>query len=140
MQKSIGKSVNLMKTIKITNGFDVAEASSEVLRTCESAGFSHTKSYLIATAVSELGTNIHRYAREGTISVRMLADEPKNGIEIVAEDTGPGIADVNAAMKDHFSTSNSLGIGLPGVKRLMDEFELRTDQGVGTRITVRKWL
>ena len=129
----------LNKKIKITDDIDVAEASSEALRSGESAGFSRAKSYMVSTAVSELGTNIRRYAREGEITIRILSDESKKGVEIVAEDTGPGIADIEAAMKDNFSTSNSLGIGLPGVKRLMDEFEIDTEPGAGTRIIARKW-
>ena len=130
----------LNKKIKITDDIDVAEASSEALRSGESAGFSRAKSYMVATAVSELGTNIRRYAQEGEITIRILSDESKKGVEIVAEDTGPGIADIEAVMKDHFSTSNSLGIGLPGVKRLMDEFEIDTEPGAGTRIIARKWV
>ena len=130
----------LDKKIKITDDVDVAQACSEALRSAESAGFNRAKSYMVATAVSELGTNIRRYAREGEITIRILSDESKKGVEIVAEDTGPGIADIEAVMKDHFSTSNSLGIGLPGVKRLMDEFEIDTEPGAGTRIIARKWV
>jgi len=126
--------------IKIANNIDVSAASSKALRFGEIAGFSSTKRYMVATAVSELGTNICRYARGGEITVRVIEDEIKKGIEVVAKDISPGIADIEAAMQDNFSTSNSLGVGLPGVKRMMDEFEIETKKGVGTKITARKWV
>ena len=126
--------------IKIANNIDVSTASSKALRFGEIAGFSNTKRYMVATAVSELGTNICRYARDGEITVRVIEDETKKGIEIVANDIGPGIADIEAAMQDNFSTSNSLGLGLPGVKRMMDEFKIETEEGVGTKVTIRKWV
>ncbi|MEN8711351.1 MAG: anti-sigma regulatory factor [Arenicellales bacterium] len=95
---------------------------------------------MVATAVSELARNIYLYAMKGEVTIRVLERETNKGIEIVAEDNGPGIADIGAAMKDHFSTSYGLGLGLPGVKRLMDEFGIDTKRGVGTKITVRKWV
>ena len=126
--------------IKISRHIDVAEASSVALRLGELAGFSHTKRYMVATAVSELGTNISRYARDGEITIRIIENGNIKGIEIAAADRGAGITDLEAAMKDSFSTSNSLGLGLPGVKRMMDEFEIETEQGTGTHIVVRKWI
>ena len=126
--------------IKIANDIDVAAASSKALRFGEIAGFNSAKRYMVATVVSELGTNICRYARDGEITVRVIEDETKKGIEIVANDIGPGIADIEAAMQDNFSTSNSLGLGLPGVKRMMDEFKIETEEGVGTKVTIRKWV
>ena len=115
--------------VEISDDFSVAEASSKAMTLAESAGFSRTKQYMIATAVSELSRNIYVYALKGS----------RKGIEVVAEDHGPGIADIDKAMEDHFSTSGSLGLGLPGAKRLMDEFNIQSEPGKGTKITARKW-
>jgi len=126
--------------IKISDYIDVSAAASEALRLGEIAGFNSTKRYMVATVVSELGTNIYRYARDGEITIRILEDGTKKGIEIVAKDKGAGITDIEAAMQDNFSTSDSLGVGLPGAKRMMDEFEIETKKGAGTKITARKWV
>jgi serine/threonine-protein kinase RsbT len=91
------------------------------------------------TAAAELTTNILKYAGRGIVTVARVVEKARSGIEIVAEDRGPGIADVQAAMKDHFSTSGTLGLGLPGVRRMMDEFEMVSTVGKGTRVRVRKW-
>ena len=93
----------------------------------------------IKTAVSELGYNIIKYAGKGIIRLTPLKDK-RTGIEIVASDKGPGIEDLEAALSDQFSTGGTLGLGLPGVKRLMDEFEVDTSPEKGTKITVRKWI
>lgn len=130
---------NKEKRIEICEGIDIAEAVSEALVSAKTADFSLTKQYMVATAVSELATNIHSYAGKGEVTIRALERETEKGIEIVAEDSGPGISDVEAAMQDGFTTSDGLGLGLPGVKRLMDEFVIETEPGAGTRITARKW-
>jgi serine/threonine-protein kinase RsbT len=110
------------------------------MRLAEVAGFSQTGQFMLATAVSELARNIFEYANKGEITIRTLKRGAKKGIEIVAEDNGPGIADIAAAMTDSFSTQMSLGLGLPGTKRLTDEFYIDTERRVGTKITVRKWV
>lgn len=125
---------------KIANDGDVSAASLKALRFGEIAGLSRAKRYMVATAVSELGTNICRYARDGEIIIRVIEEETKKGIEIVAKDIGPGIADIASAIQDDFSTSNSLGLGLPGVKRMMDTFKLETKEGEGAKVIVRKWV
>ena len=104
------------------------------------AGFNEVDTSLIVTALSELAHNIRKYAGRGEISVRPALATSHNGIEIVASDRGPGIADLEAALRDHFSSSGTLGLGLPGVRRMMDEFEIESRPGAGTRVTVRKWL
>ena len=81
----------------------------------------------VATAISELARNILRYAARGVIILRLVDDYDKRGVEVLAADAGPGIRDVALAMEDGFSTSGSLGLGLPGVRRLMDEFEIRSE-------------
>ncbi|WP_419778366.1 anti-sigma regulatory factor [Maridesulfovibrio sp.] len=103
------------------------------------AGFGEKEQYLIATAVSELATNVVRYAGNGIMVLRIIHDGDKVGLEVVAKDSGPGIADVDLAMQENYSTSGSLGLGLPGVERLMDEFHLDSAVGQGTTCTARKW-
>ena len=85
------------------------------------------------------GRELYCYALKGEVTVRILKRGNKNGIEIVAEDNGPGIPDLAMVMKDSFSSSDGLGLGLPGVKRLMDEFTIDSKLNVGTKITARKW-
>jgi serine/threonine-protein kinase RsbT len=102
-------------------------------------GFSVSDATLIATAISELARNIVAYAREGMISMNAIYNSKREGLLIVASDEGPGIADIPRALRDGFSTSGSLGIGLPGVRRLMDEFEMASQPGAGTIVTVAKW-
>lgn len=102
-------------------------------------GFSPGDATLIATAISELARNIVTYAREGFISLQPVQNSTREGILIVASDNGPGIADIRQAMRDGFSTSGSLGLGLPGVRRLMDDFEINSQPARGTTVTVKKW-
>ncbi|HXE36831.1 MAG TPA: anti-sigma regulatory factor, partial [Azonexus sp.] len=94
---------------------------------------------LIATAISEVTRNILTYAGNGELSLRLIQQAQKMGVLIVARDRGPGIADLAAAMQDGFSTSGSLGLGLPGSKRLMDEFAVASEVGQGTTVTMTKW-
>lgn len=103
------------------------------------AGFSLVDATLIATAISELARNIVSYARSGEISVQIVQDATRRGICITAMDSGPGIADVQQALRDGFSTSGSLGLGLPGVRRLMDEFLISSAPGEGTVVIAKKW-
>ena len=131
---------NKEKRIKISRDIDIAEAVSKTRELAEAAGLVRAKQYMVATAASELARNILIHARRGEIAIRILTSGGRKGIEIVAEDSGPGIADIEAAMKDGFSTSGGLGLGLPGAKRLTDEFEIDAQRKVGTKITVRKWV
>ena len=101
-------------------------------------GFTSSDATLIATAISELARNIVSYARRGQIILKTLTTS-RQGLSIVATDDGPGIPDVSQAMRDGFSTSGSLGMGLPGVRRLMDDFEITSQPGRGTIVTVKKW-
>ncbi|RLL42143.1 anti-sigma regulatory factor [Oceanobacillus piezotolerans] len=94
----------------------------------------------IATAVSELARNIYLYANEGQILFNAIQSVNKTGLCVKAVDTGPGINDISEVMQDGYSTSGGLGAGLPGVKRLMDEFDIKTEIGIGTTITATKWV
>jgi len=126
--------------IKIRNNFDVAEATLAAQRLAELAGFTRSQQFMVSTAVSELARNIFVHAKTGEVTIRIVEEDSRKGIEVVAEDRGPGIADVEAALKDGFSTSGGLGLGLPGARRLMDELEIETKLGEGTRVTARKWV
>ena len=126
--------------IEISSEQDVFISSLKVLKIAEIIGFDKVSRYAISTAVSELARNIYKYAQKGKITAYQLNMANDKGIEIIAEDKGPGITDISNAMKDNFSTGNSLGLGLPGVKRIMDEFDIETKHNQGTRITVRKWM
>ena len=128
------------KIFKLFNQTDVAYAALGARLYAEEIGFLTNSQYMISTAVSELAHNIIAYAKEGTIQLNVLDHESKKGMEVVAEDFGPGIQDVGKAMQDEFSTGDTLGVGLPGTKRLMDYFEIDTHPGHGTKIVIRKWI
>ncbi len=102
-------------------------------------GFSPGDATLIATAISELARNIVTYAGTGVVAIQGIQASGRQGILVIASDHGPGIADIRQAMRDGFSTSGSLGLGLPGVRRLMDEFDLQSRVGRGTTVAVKKW-
>ena len=102
-------------------------------------GFASGDATLIATAISELARNIMSYAGKGEIKLKPVNSSSREGIQVVASDEGPGIHDVAQAMRDGFSTSGSLGLGLPGVRRLMDEFMITSKLGQGTTVVVKKW-
>ena len=127
------------KQINISEEIDIGKAASEAKRMAEEIGFKKTEQYMISTATSELARNIFLYAMKGEVMIRALERKGKRGIEVVAQDQGPGIKDIGKAMRDHFSTSEGLGLGLGGTKRLMDEFIIDTERKRGTKITVRKW-
>jgi serine/threonine-protein kinase RsbT len=102
-------------------------------------GFSSTDLTLIATAISELARNIVLYAKSGEIILKPLRQGEKRGISVVARDQGPGIPDVARSLQDGYSTSRSLGLGLPGVRRLMDAFEVVSAVNRGTTVVAKKW-
>lgn len=126
--------------IRIRGDHDVAVAVMHARQQSALVGFDESTCCRIATAVSELARNILKYADEGDIVLLPRPGVLKSGIEVRAEDRGPGIGDVELALKDSFTTGRSLGLGLPGVRRLMDEFDIDSSPGEGTRVTVRKWL
>ena len=125
---------------KIQSEMDLRQVVLETTRYSMDAGFDETPSRMIGTAVSELGRNILKYAGSGECRLRQVKGPDQRGIEIEVKDHGPGIEDLEAAMSDHHSTGGTLGLGLPGVKRMMDEFDLQSTLGEGTTVTVRKWL
>jgi len=126
--------------ISIRGETDVRRAVLESTRFAQEIGFDETRSRMIATAVSELARNILKYAGSGELRLKRVSGSQGAGVEIEASDHGPGIPDVDAAMSDHFSSGGTLGMGLPGVKRMMDDFDLDSEPGRGTRVNARKWL
>jgi serine/threonine-protein kinase RsbT len=102
-------------------------------------GFSLGDATVVSAAISEIARNILDYTPGGEIVLRVVERGGRRGIEIVGSDQGPGIADVQQALQDGYSTSGSLGLGLPGARRLMDEFEIDSEPGAGTTVTMRKW-
>jgi anti-sigma regulatory factor (Ser/Thr protein kinase) len=125
--------------IRIASDGDLARAVLEAGRVAKAVGFDASLVAMLSTAVSELARNILKYAGNGEIFVEKMQHGVRNGVRVIAKDKGPGIEDVEQAMADHFSSSGTLGLGLPGVKRLMDEFEIESAPGRGTRVTVTKW-
>jgi serine/threonine-protein kinase RsbT len=127
------------KAASIRSDLDIVIARTLARDTAKSLGFGPIDQARIATAVSELARNIYLYAGTGSVTVREVEKGAHKGIEIVCDDQGPGIPDVELSLQDGYSTSRGMGMGLPGAKRLMDEFSIATQEGVGTTITCRKW-
>ncbi len=125
--------------IPICGESDIVVARHEGRALAVQLGFSTSDQVLVTTAISEVARNIIQYADHGRMTMSIVEEQDRRGIRIVAQDEGPGIQDVDLAMMDGYSTGGGLGLGLPGSRRLMDEFELWTQVGKGTRITMTKW-
>ena len=125
--------------VVIASDADVVTARQAAREMGAALGFSSTDLTLLATAISEVARNITSYAGTGEVAVRVVHERGREGIEVVASDEGPGIADVELALQDGFTTGNGLGLGLPGARRLVDDFELDTGPGAGTRVRLVKW-
>ena len=124
--------------VRISADSDVVEARKGARDLAARLGFSKTEMTVIATAVSEISRNIVRFAERGEVFLE-LVDEPRAGLRVVARDIGPGIPDVERALAEGYSTYRGLGLGLPGARRLMDEFDIASELGRGTTITMTKW-
>lgn len=128
-----------VKVVPINVEQDVIVARQECRALAQRLGFSPVDQARVTTAVSELARNIVVYGVRGTVTLVALADGDRKGLQIAFDDEGPGIADVDTAMQQGFTSGKGLGAGLPGSQRLMDDFDLRTAPGEGVHITVRKW-
>lgn len=126
-------------TVPVAADSDIVTARMRARAMALHLGFRTTDATLIATAVSELARNILLYAGRGEITITALENGGRKGLAMMARDEGPGIPDAAKAMEDGFSTSGRLGLGLPGVRRLMDEFEIDAGVPRGTTILVKKW-
>lgn len=126
--------------VPINTEVDILNARQQGRAMALQLGFSSGDLTLIATAISEVARNIVVYAKRGEISLSLVQEAGRNGIMVVARDQGPGIPDIPRAMQDGYSTGKSLGLGLPGAKRIMDEFAIVSEVGKGTTITMKKWM
>jgi serine/threonine-protein kinase RsbT len=132
--------VSVEVTVPIEHESDIVTARQKGRELAAASGFSSTDQTMIALAISEIARNIVTYAQRGKITLGRLDDGGRRGVLVVARDDGPGIPDIELAMRDGYSTAKSLGVGLPGATRVMDEFELVSVVGQGTTVTMRKWL
>jgi len=128
------------KRIPVRNDLDIVSARVEGRNLAKNLGFGVIDQARIATAISELARNIVLYADSGQIELSVVEANGRRGIQIVSSDQGPGIADLDLVMQDGYSSQRGLGMGLPGTRRLMDEFEIQSQLYAGTTVTVRKWL
>ena len=131
------------QTVDVTDDTGIIAARQAVRNLAQELGFGSMDQSRIATAVSELARNVVRYAtdQKGVVRVQSITNaEGTVGIEVVVEDEGPGIENVELAMQQGYSSGKGLGLGLSGTKRLMDEMTLESTPGVGTTVTIRKWL
>ncbi len=131
----------MVEVIRITiqSDTDIIMVRQQARILAKELGFSASDLTLIATALSELARNIVEYANQGEIILSQVHQGEHQGLVIIARDNGPGIADIERAMQDGYSTGRGLGMGLPGTKRLMDEFEITSGMGQGTTVKVTKW-
>jgi serine/threonine-protein kinase RsbT len=127
------------RTVTIATDTDVVTARQVGRDMAAHLGFSRGDQTVIAAAISEIARNILTYARTGEVRIRAEMDGDAPGIVVVARDSGPGIADIELAMQEGYTTSGGLGLGLSGSKRLMDEFDIASGPGRGTIVTLKKW-
>jgi serine/threonine-protein kinase RsbT len=125
--------------VAIASDKDVVQARQTGRELAARAGFSSGDQTVIAAAISEIARNVLMYARQGELLISVVMNGDHSGVMIVARDHGPGIPDIERALRDGYSTSGGLGLGLPGAKRLMDDFEIVSAVQQGTTVTMRKW-
>lgn len=125
--------------VPIESDADIVIARQQGRAAAEQLGFSATDQTIIATAISEVARNIIKFAKRGEIILSTITKNPERGIVVVARDQGPGIADIQLALQDGYTTGSGLGMGLPGCRRLMDELEIKSAKGKGTIVTMKKW-
>lgn len=125
--------------VVIKSDTDIVLAREQGRALAEKLGFTQIEMTVIATAISEIARNIIEHAYSGEITLSEHHNGVRHGIQIMATDQGPGIPDLNKAMQDDYSTGKGLGLGLPGSKRLMDEFDIQSTVGGGTVVVMRKW-
>ncbi len=131
---------NEVRCIPIDSDLDIVAARVEGRNLAKEIGFGIIDQARIATAISELARNVVLYAHSGQIILQRLDSGGQIGLQIVCQDRGPGIKDLDLVMREGYSTTQGLGMGLPGTRRLMDEFQIESEVGVGTTVTACKWL
>jgi serine/threonine-protein kinase RsbT len=125
--------------VPITSDSDMVPARAQGRALATKLGFSRTDATLIATAISEIARNIVVHVGNGEILLQPMYEDGRYGLLVVAQDTGPGIPDIDAALDHGFASGKGLGLGLPGARRLMDEFHVASEPGKGTTVTMKKW-
>ncbi|CQR48264.1 Serine/threonine-protein kinase RsbT [Paraliobacillus sp. PM-2] len=132
--------MDFQSCVHIRQEWDIVGARQLGRDKAKEIGFGTVDQARIATAISELARNIYLYAGNGKICFEIIEDLEHKGLKIIAKDDGPGIRDLSQVMEDGYSTSGGLGAGLPGVKRLMDYFDIVSEHGKGTEIRTAKWV
>jgi serine/threonine-protein kinase RsbT len=132
--------MDIQSCVEVRNEWDIVSARQLGRTMAKELGFGNVDQARITTAISELARNIYLYAGKGKICIEPLDQIGKKGLRIIAIDNGPGIREIRKVMEDGYTTSGGLGAGLPGVKRLMDEFSIESTVDVGTEISATKWL
>ncbi|WP_062106588.1 anti-sigma regulatory factor [Bacillus niameyensis] len=132
--------MELQSCVKIMNEWDIVAVRQLGRNVAKELGFGTVDQARITTAISELARNIFLYAGQGEVSIEKCYHEGKRGLKVIAKDKGPGISDIRKVLEDGFTTSGGLGAGLPGVRRLMDEFDIQSEIDEGTEIIAVKWL
>src|SRR5437867_3745160 len=127
-------------SVPINSAADIVVARQKGRALAVQLGFSGSDPTVIAAAISEVARNIVNHATQGEILLSGIHDSGKRGIQVIARDQGPGITDIERAMQYGYSSSKGMGVGLPGAKWLMDEFDIQSQVGKGTRVTMRKWV
>jgi serine/threonine-protein kinase RsbT len=125
--------------MKIEKEQDVVPFRNRIKEYAVKIGMSLVNQTKLITAASELVRNMLKYANGGNVNIEVINEGKDNGIRLIFQDTGPGIKDIMLAMKDGYSTGKSLGIGLPGAKRLVNEFDIKSIVGEGTTVSIIKW-
>lgn len=128
-----------LRRLRILDQKDIGLAILATREMAQQTGMSSGATAALCTAVSELVTNVIKYADAGLLTLRPTVQIKRPGVEVIVEDRGPGIADIETAMKENVSTGGTLGLGLPGTKRLVDEFDIESQPGAGTRVRIVKW-
>ncbi|ANC75553.1 MAG: anti-sigma regulatory factor [Bacillota bacterium] len=132
--------MDIQSCVEVRNEWDIVSARQLGRNMAKELGFGNVDQARITTAISELARNIYLYAGRGKICIEPIDQLGRKGLRIVALDNGPGIREIRKVMEDGYTTSGGLGAGLPGVKRLMDEFSIESTVDVGTEISATKWL
>jgi len=127
-------------TVEVASEEDVVVARTKGKEMAKTMGFGTVDQTRIATGISELTRNILQYAQRGHLTLRPLDTQVRQGLEILAEDNGPGIANLNVVLEGRHQPTRGLGLGIPGTRRLMDEFQMTSQVGQGTRVRCVKWL
>ena len=131
--------VTRSETLELRSAADVVSVRQAVRTWAIEAGFSLVDQTKMVTAASELARNTIDYGGGGAATLDLIIEGPRRGLRAVFEDTGPGIPDIQQALTDHFTTGNGLGLGLGGAKRLVNEFNISSRVGEGTRVVITRW-